>query len=285
VLEFGLRRAQGMDGALSASRAAYVGGCAATSNVLAGKLFGIPVKGTHAHSWVMSFDSELEAFETYADVMPDNALLLVDTYDTIEGVKHAIEIGHRLRERGHELLGIRLDSGDLTRLSIEARGLLDAAGFPNAVVAASNDLDEHAIEELKREGAKVALWGVGTRLVTAWDQPALGGVYKLAAVRDASGEWQRKAKRSVGKKSIPGILNVRRTDSGDATYDELRDGSSSSANNLLVPIMRGGRVVYDRPSLNNIAAYRARDFAKFPESMKRLDNPERWPVAVEADGE
>jgi nicotinate phosphoribosyltransferase len=280
VIDFGLRRAQGEDGALAATRAAYIGGVSSTSNVLAGAMYGIPVKGTHAHSWVMSFDSELEAFETYAEVMPSNVLLLVDTYDTLEGVKHAIEVGRKLRERGHELLGIRLDSGDLTQLSQQARAMLDDAGFPKAVIAASNDLDEHAIAELKQRGAKIALWGVGTRLVTAWDQPALGGVYKLAAVRDPRGEWQRKMKRSAGKKSIPGILNVRRTADGDVIYDELR--TPSAGDDLLVPIMRGGRVVYERPSLNEIAAHRAREFARFPEAMKRLENPERWPVAIEA---
>ena len=185
MLEFGLRRAQGIDGALSASRAAYVGGCAATSNVLAGKLFGIPVRGTHAHSWVMSFESELEAFEAYAKAMPNNCVFLVDTYDTLEGVRHAIEVGRRLRQRGHEMVGIRLDSGDLAYLSIEARKILDDAGFPKAKILASNDLDEHLIADLKQQGATIAVWGVGTRLVTAYDQPALGGVYKLSALRDA----------------------------------------------------------------------------------------------------
>lgn len=174
VLEFGLRRAQGVDGALAASRAAYIGGCAATSNVLAGKLFGIPVKGTHAHSWVMSFDSEPEAFQAYADAMPNNCVFLVDTYDTLDGVRAAIEVGKRLRETGHEMVGVRLDSGDLAYLSIEARKLLDAAGFPDAVIVASNDLDETIIASLKQQGAKIGLWGVGTKLVTAFDQPALG---------------------------------------------------------------------------------------------------------------
>ncbi|MGH7146180.1 MAG: nicotinate phosphoribosyltransferase, partial [Planctomycetota bacterium] len=178
VLEFGLRRAQGFDGGLTASRAAYLGGCAATSNLLAGRRFGIPVKGTHAHSWVLCFDSELEAFESYADALPNNCVFLVDTYDTLEGVRHAIAAGQRLRQHGHELIGIRLDSGDLAWLSIEARKLLDAAGFPNAQVLASNDLDEHTIASIREQGGQVALWGVGTRLVTGGDQAALGGVYK-----------------------------------------------------------------------------------------------------------
>ncbi|MFP6639848.1 MAG: nicotinate phosphoribosyltransferase, partial [Myxococcota bacterium] len=166
VLEFGLRRAQGVDGALSASRAAYLGGCASTSNVLAGQQYGIPVKGTHAHSWVMLFESELEAFQAYARAMPNNCVFLVDTYDTLRGVECAIEVGRALREEGHELVGIRLDSGDLAALSIEARRLLDGAGFESASIVASNDLDEGAIEELKERGARIGVWGVGTKLAT-----------------------------------------------------------------------------------------------------------------------
>jgi nicotinate phosphoribosyltransferase len=234
VLEFGLRRAQGRDGALAASRAAHVGGCAATSNVLAGKCFGIPVRGTHAHSWVMSFDTELEAFETYAEVMPNNCVFLVDTYDTIEGVHNAIKVGRDLRQRGKELVGIRLDSGDLAWLSTQARKLLDEAGFPKAVIVASNDLDEHLIQSLKGEGAAIGVWGVGTKLCTAYDQPALGGVYKLAAVRHPGRPWSYRVKLSeqAVKVSNPGIQQVRRMKRGaefiaDVIYDEalgIEDG-------------------------------------------------------------
>jgi nicotinate phosphoribosyltransferase len=212
VLEFGLRRAQGPDGGLSASRAAYLGGCAATSNVLAGKRFGIPVRGTHAHSWVMSYEDEREAFQEYARALPNNCVFLVDTYDTLEGVRRACQVGHWLRSRGHRLVGIRLDSGDLAYLSIEARKILDDAGFPDATIVASNDLDEQVIESLKLQGARIALWGVGTRLATAFDQPALGGVYKLGAVRDDQGRWHPRIKLSqqAVKTSIPGCLQVRR---------------------------------------------------------------------------
>jgi nicotinate phosphoribosyltransferase len=212
VVEFGLRRAQGPNGALMASRAAYLGGCDATSNLLAGKIYGVPVKGTHAHSWVMSFDSEMEAFQRYAEAMPDNCIFLVDTYDTLEGVRNAIKVGRRLREQGHEMIGIRLDSGDLAQLSIEARALLDAAGFENAAIAASDSLDETAIRNLKEKGAKINIWGIGTKLATAYDQPALGGVYKLGALENASGGWDYKLKLSetVEKMSNPGILQVRR---------------------------------------------------------------------------
>src|SRR6266567_275139 len=172
VVESGLRRAQGIDGALTASRAAYIGGCAGTSNVLAGKVFAIPVKGTHVHSWVMSFENEVDAFNAYADVLPNNCIFLVDTYDSLQGVRRAVEVGKRLRKRGHKLAGIRLDSGDLAYLSIETRKILDAGGFKNAVIVGSNDLDEHLIASLKQQGAKINMWGVGTMLVTAYDQPA-----------------------------------------------------------------------------------------------------------------
>jgi len=213
VLEFGLRRAQGVDGALAASRAAYIGGCTATSNVLAGRLYDIPVKGTHAHSWVMSFDNEIESFRAYAAAMPNNCVFLVDTYDTLEGVRNAIEVGRELREQGFEMIGVRLDSGDLAALSIGARKLLDEAGFPAAAIVASNDLDEHLVRDLKQQGAAISVWGIGTRLATAFDQPALGGVYKLAATRNASDQpWQYRIKLSEQKIKIsnPGIQQVRR---------------------------------------------------------------------------
>ena len=306
VIDFGLRRAQGTDGALSATRAAYIGGCESTSNVLAGALYSLPVKGTHAHSWVMSFDSELESFEAYAQVMPNNSLLLVDTYDTIEGVRHAIETGRKLRERGHELAGIRLDSGDLAWLSVEARRMLDEAGFPNAVVAASNDLDEYVIRSLKDQGARVNVWGVGTRLITAYDQPALGGVYKLAALRRRGGNWEHRIKISeqTVKISTPGMLQVRRFDdgreaAGDMIIDELLDqhtrtivdpidmtrrktfGPDCHSHDLLVPVFRGGKCVSDLPSLDVIREHRAADLARFHSGIKRFENPHRYPVGLE----
>jgi len=279
VIDFGLRRAQGPDGALSATRAAFIGGVRSTSNVLAGAQFGIPVKGTHAHSWVMSFPSEREAFETYASVMPDNALLLVDTYDTLRGVANAIEVAKELRVRGHEIAGIRLDSGDLVELSIEARKMLDDAGFPNAAIAASNELDEHSIAALKREGAKINVWGVGTRLVTAFDQPALGGVYKLAAIREPGGEWQRRIKVSSdpGKTSVPGILQVRRCGDHDVLYDELIGAPSEEGDDLLVPIFRKGQLVYDPPPLDSIVA---KPYAARVEIEPRLAEVKRQLIAA-----
>jgi len=212
VVEFGLRRAQGIDGSISATRAAYIGGCIGTSNVLAGKLFDIPVKGTHAHSWVMSFGNEQEAFNEYARALPNNCIFLVDTYNTLEGVHRAVETGKHLRDSGHEMIGIRLDSGDLAYLSIEAKKQLDETGFPHATIFASNDLDEHVIESLKDQHATINAWGVGTRLATAYEQPALGGVYKLTALRRGNSAWEHKIKLSeqTAKISIPGIFQVRR---------------------------------------------------------------------------
>jgi nicotinate phosphoribosyltransferase len=305
VLDFGLRRAQGPDGAMSASRAAYIGGVSATSNVLAGKLFGIPVKGTHAHSWVMSFPTELESFERYADVMPSNALLLVDTYDSIQGVRNAIEVGKKLRERGHELIGVRLDSGDLAYLSIQARRLLDEAGFPDAVIAASNDLDENVIVSLKEQGARVNVWGVGTRLVTAYDQPALGGVYKLAAVRKEGGAWEHRIKVSEQaiKTSTPGILQVRRFLSGglaegDMIFDEVqgpgpmmidpldltrrkRFEDSHAFEDLLVRVYEKGRRIYEPPPLEEVRRRCEMQLAMFHPGVQRFLNPHRFPVGLE----
>ena len=307
VLEFGLRRAQGIDGALAASRAAYLGGCSATSNVLAGKLFGIPVKGTHAHAWVMLFDSEPEAFRRYAEAMPNNCVFLVDTYDTLQGVKNAIETGHWLRSRGHELLGIRLDSGDLAWLSIEARKLLDAAGFPKATIVASNDLDENIIVSLKDQGAAINVWGVGTKLVTAYDEPALGGVYKLTAVREGQGAWQYRVKISEQtiKVSTPGILNVRRYEDekefmADVVFDEElgipADGvlidpvdltrqrpipKGARESNLLAPVMRQGRVTGVLPTLAESRARAQQQLAKLHGGIKRFVHPHQYPVGLE----
>lgn len=216
VIEFGMRRAQGPDGAVSASRAAYIGGCSATSNTLAGKMYDIPVRGTHAHSFVSAFPTEKAAFTAYASVMPDNTMLLVDTYNTVTGVKHAIEVGRKLREEGGDLVGIRLDSGDLADLSIKARKLLDEAGFEKSVILASNALDEYVITDIKQQHAQINAWGVGTKLATAFDQPALDGVYKLAAIQklgassDSAWEFKIKLSEHEAKINNPGRLQVRR---------------------------------------------------------------------------
>lgn len=308
VLEFGLRRAQGFDGAIAASRAAYVGGCAGTSNVLAGKLFGIPVKGTHAHSWVLSFDNESESFEAYAEAIPNNCVFLVDTFDTLAGVHKAVAVGRKLRERGYEMVGIRLDSGDLAFLSIEARRILNEAGFPKAVIIGSNDLDEHLIAALKEQGATINVWGVGTKLATAYDQPTLGGVYKLSCIRRPGEAWQYKVKLSEQaiKVSTPGVLQVRRFQRhdefiADAIFDENigmpRDCTivdpmditrhkkiprGTPFADLLVPIFRSGNLVYDVPSIH-AARDRAREqLAGFHPGIKRRLYPHQYPVGLEA---
>ena len=308
VIEFGLRRAQGPDGGLTAARSAFVGGAVATSNVEAGRRFGIPVRGTHAHSWVLSFDTELEAFEAYAEALPNNAVFLVDTYDTLTGVDHAIEVGRSLRERGHELGGVRLDSGDLAYLSQQARARLDAAGFERAQITASNDLDEETIESLRDQDAAIDAWGVGTRLVTGYGQPALGGVYKLTAIRDGQG-WRHviKVSEQPAKTTIPGILAVRRyydgrgVAAGDAIHDELtpfsgptliidpaspyRRKAISSAwtqEELLVPVMRTGRRTEPSPSLEAVQAHAKTSLARFDPGILRRVNPHAYPAGIES---
>ncbi len=303
VLEFGLRRAQGLDGGLSASRAAYVGGVAATSNVEAGMRYGIPVRGTHAHSWVMAFEHEQDAFSAYAEAMPNNCVFLVDTYDTRTGVDRAIVEAAKLRARGHRMAGIRLDSGDLGELSKAARKQLDAAGLHDAAIVASSDLDEYAIDELKLSGAAISVWGVGTRLATAYDQPALGGVYKLAALQQGDGNWRRMVKLSENpiKTSLPGVLQVRRLSVAgrpfaDVIFDEefgppgpgslgwsldptnsetlvlpLADGAEFE--DLLTPILRGGERVGLLPTLVESRTRAHDQLEKFPGLLRAGHHP------------
>lgn len=307
VLEFGLRRAQGIDGGLAASRAAYIGGCSSTSNILAGKLFGIPVSGTHAHSWVMSFEDELEAFHAYANAMPNNCIFLVDTYDTIKGISLAIQAGLKLREAGKEMIGIRLDSGDLAYFSIKAREMLDAAGFPDANIVASNDLDEKIIQSLKSQDARINVWGIGTKLVTAYDQPALGAVYKLVAIK-RNGHWEDciKLSEQAIKVNNPGIQQVKRLNSSngfvaDMIYDSHAEPKESayiidpldptrrkklSLNNahskdLLQPIFRKGELVYQLPDIHSIRANLQKELAGFYKGIKRFVNPHSYPAGLE----
>lgn len=308
VLEFGLRRAQGLDGGLSASRAAYIGGCTATSNTLAGKLFGIPVKGTHSHSWVMAFENELDSFYALANAMPNNVVFLVDTYNSLVGIKKAIEVGMWLRERGKKLAGIRLDSGDLAYLSIEARKLLDAAGFQDTLIVASNDLNEHVIASLNEQGAKISTWGVGTQLITAFDEPALGAVYKLSAIEAKNGKWKHTIKLSEQsiKISTPGILQVRRYFKdkyyfADMIYDELtykpkkettiidpidinrfyKIAQNCEYEELLKPIFKNGELVYQRPAITQIRQKCISSLNKLHPSIKRLLNPHHYPAGLE----
>jgi nicotinate phosphoribosyltransferase len=308
VLEFGLRRAQGIDGAIAATRAAFVGGVGATSNTLAGRLLGIPVRGTHAHAWVMLVGDEREAFDAYARALPANCVFLVDTYSTLDGVRNAIEAGRALRAAGRELLGIRLDSGDLAWLSIEARRLLDEAGFPNAAIYGSNDLDEHVIASLEEQGAKIGVWGVGTRLVSGQPDAALGGVYKLGAVREGpGGAWSPRLKLSeqVAKTSVPGVLQIRRYTGADGfladvVYDEglgiaepavMVDPldptrrrelpAGTPGEDLLVPIFRRGRRVWEPPPLPELQARTRAQLARLHPGVKRFLNPHTYPVGLE----
>jgi nicotinate phosphoribosyltransferase len=303
VLEFGLRRAQGIDGGLGASRAAYIGGVAATSNVLAGKRFGIPVRGTHAHSWVMFHGDELAAFRAYAEAMPGNMTLLVDTYDTLQGVRNAITVA---KETGAKLGGIRLDSGDLAHLSIEARKLLDDAGLTDTRIVASNDLDERLITDIIDQGAKIDAWGVGTKLVTCFDQPALGGVYKLGAYRDANGAWRDAIKLSEQpvKISNPGILQVRRLYRGaemvaDLIYDsahglaapELHDIEDAARpvmrptfdteRDLLVTYLDRGEPTSAPVDLPSARERAAADLAALSPRAKRFSNPQPYAVGLD----
>lgn len=303
VVEFGMRRAQGFDGAISASRAAFIGGCQATSDVIAGKLFGIPVTGTHAHSWIMAFDEEKKAFETYAEMRPKKCVMLIDTYNSIKGAKQAIKVAKSIKN--FDFAGVRLDSGDLARLSIEVRKLLDDAGFKKTKIMASNELDEYLIQDLKAQGAKITVWGVGTNLVTSKGQSALDGVYKLAAIQNEKGEWVHKLKLSeqTAKVTNPGILQVRRFFDGtfyigDAIYDELLKikepctiVNQKDPNNqmnteahyldLLVPIFRKGKQVYRSPPLKEMQALGKQELGRLPAAMLRFTNPQPYFAGLE----
>lgn len=310
VAEFGLRRAQGAAGAVWASRAAVVGGCSSTSNVLAGKLFGLPVSGTHAHSWVMSFPDELTAFRAYAEAFPTNCVLLVDTYNVEQGIENAITVGLEMRERGQRLSGIRIDSGDLAWLAKVARRRLDEAGLTDCGIVLSNDLDEYTIQSIREEGAQVMSWGVGTKLACAYDQPTLGGVYKLAATREpGQQEWldHIKISESAVKLTTPGVLDVRRYYhedgrlAGDMIFDvntgvgerevivdpadDLRQKKLSGKRweTLLVPLARNGETVLP-PELRSAMAAQERmreGLATLDESQKRMLNPHTYPVGME----
>lgn len=307
VLEFGLRRAQGPDAGIYGARAAVIGGCSSTSNVLTGQMFGLPAKGTHAHSWVMSFPTELEAFRAYAEVFPSSCMLLVDTYDTIQsGVPNAITVFQELRQKGYEPVGIRLDSGDLAYLSKTARKMLDQAGFENAKIFASSDLDENIIQELKRQGAKIDVWGVGTKLITSEDCPALGGVYKMSA-EIINGQMVPKIKISdnIWKITNPGYKKVVRiysktTDMAIADlimlegetidetkpltiFDPIDTWKKMSISNfytkeLLKPIFVDGKQVYQSPSLLEIQEKATKELSHFWEEYKRIEKPHIYKV-------
>ena len=308
IMEFGLRRAQGPDAGTYGARAAMIAGCIGTSNVLAGKLFDVPVKGTHAHSWIMSFPDELTAFRTYAKLYPSACILLVDTYDTLNsGVPNAIKVFREMKEAGIPLTfyGIRLDSGDLAYLSKKAKKMLDEAGFPDATISASNDLDEYLIDILKIQGATINSWGVGTNLITSKDCPSFGGVYKLAAIMDKkTGKFIPKIKLSENTEKVtnPGNKTIRRIydkESGkiiadliclvDEVYDEnnslllfdpvetwkkthLAPGSYT-IRELLVPVFRNGECVYQSPKVMELREYCRQEQETLWDESRRLVNP------------
>ena len=309
IMEFGLRRAQGPDAGLYGARAAMIGGCVGTSNVLAGQLFDVPVMGTHAHSWIMSFKDEYTAFKNYAKMYPDNCTLLVDTYDTLKsGVPNAIRVFREFKESGHPLkkYGIRLDSGDLAYLSKEARKMLDAAGFEDATICASNDLDEFLLHDLKMQKAAIDSWGVGTNLITSKDCPSFGGVYKLAAIKNQDGEFIPKIKISENTEKItnPGnktIYRIYDKETGKLKadlicfageeYDTNEDlllfdpietwkktrlpGGTYTMREILVPVFINGECVYNSPSVMEIAAYCKQEKDTLWDETKRLFYPHR----------
>ena len=309
IMEFGLRRAQGPDAGLYGARAAMIGGCVGTSNVLAGQMFDVPVMGTHAHSWIMSFPDEYTAFKTYAEMYPDNCTLLVDTYDTLKsGVPNAIRVFQEFKDAGKPLIkyGIRLDSGDLAYLSKEARKMLDEAGFPEATICASNDLDEFLLHDLKMQGAAIDSWGVGTNLITSKDCPSFGGVYKLAAIQNEEGEFVPKINISENTEKItnPGnktIYRIYEKASGkikadlicfaDEVIDSKQDlllfdpmdtwkktklaGGTYTVREILLPIFKNGECLYKSPTLKEIAAYCREEKDTLWDETKRLFYPHR----------
>lgn len=307
VMEFGLRRAQGPDAGIYGARAAIIGGCNSTSNVLAGKMFSVPVSGTHAHSWVMNFPSELEAFRAYAEIYPDAALLLVDTYDTLKsGIPNAIKVFDELKAKGKKPLGIRIDSGDLAYLTKQARKMLDEAGYPDAIICASGDLDEKLVQSLKLQGAKINSWGIGTKLITSEDMPSLGGVYKLAAVEE-NGKIVPKIKVSDNSEKItnPGFKTFYRIydkstgkaeadlialrgekidfDSPLTIYHPIERWKKTTFDNyevreVPVKIIENGKLVYDMPKLSEIKKYAADEMNSFWDEYKRLDQPHVYKV-------
>ena len=305
ISEFGLRRAQGPDAGLYGARAAYIGGCRSTSNVLAGQMFGIDVKGTHSHSWVMSFPTEYDAFEAYAKVYPDSCLLLVDTYDTLKsGVPNAIRVFNKLKAGGHKPLGIRLDSGDLAYLSRQARKMLDEAGFPEAKIFVSNDIDEKVLLALAQQDAKIDVYGIGTKLITSFNNAALGGVYKLSAIEE-DGKMIPKIKvsNSPEKTTNPGLKKtVRVLVDGMAAadliclHDDEFDTSTPltvyhpeqtwkkttfdkyELKELMVDVFKDGELVYDMPSLKEIGEYCDKSKAEFFPEYRRVTNTQEYKV-------
>ncbi|HBA89482.1 MAG TPA: nicotinate phosphoribosyltransferase [Geobacter sp.] len=307
VLEFGLRRAQGPNGGLSEARAAYIGGVRSTSNVMAGMRYGIPVRGTHAHSWIMAFPDELTAFRCYADSFPDSSVLLIDTYDTLKsGLPNALMVARELKEKGHQLVGVRIDSGDLAYLSRQVRAAFDAAGLPGVKILASNELDEYVIDSIRKEGGKVDIYGVGTRLATCAGEGggALGGVYKLVRIGD---EPKLKVTSDVSKATLPDRKKVLRAVAPDGSFiqdiitlqdEEIAPGAMvydpanplqhvripAEARLVLIrePVMERGTRCAPSPTLENSADHASNELSRLPEGCLRLVNPHIYKVSISA---
>ncbi len=281
IAEFGLRRAQG-DGHLEATRATYIGGCASTSNVLAGKEFGIPVSGTMAHSFVTSFDHEIDAFRAYADTFPSKCFLLIDTYNSIEGAKKAVIVGKELEMRGEKLQGVRLDSGDLSELSKQVRKILDDSGLTYVKIVASGDLNEWKIDELMRKGARIDLFGVGTELVTGRPTPALDGIYKLSEVIERGRHTPKmKLSEEIVKSTLPGKKRVWRIFEKEKFAKDiisLDDEPVDNAVTLLEPAVKNGKIICERPSLLQIRQTAAENLTKLPDEYKKLEGASGYPV-------
>ncbi len=312
VMEFGLRRAQGPDAGIYGARAAIIGGCSSTSNVLAGQMFGVKVSGTHAHSWVMDFPSEYEAFKAYSETYPDTTLLLVDTYDTLKsGIPNAIKVFDELKAKGKRPLGIRIDSGDLAYTTKRAREMLDEAGYPDAIICASGDLDERLVQSLKQQGAKIDSWGIGTKLITSADMPALGGVYKLAGI-EKDGKIIPKIKVSDNSAKItnPGFKTIyriydKKTGKAEADLIALRGEkfdftkpitlthpterwktitfTDYIARELPIKAVENGKLAYKTPTIKEIADYAKKETETFWDEYKRLDQPHIFKVDL-SDG-
>lgn len=312
VLEFGLRRAQGPDAGLYGARAAVIGGCTSTSNVLAGQMFDVKVSGTHSHSWVMNFPSEYEAFKAYANVYPNAVILLVDTYDTLNsGVPNAIKVFDEMVKEGKKPVGIRIDSGDLAYLTKRARKMLDDAGYDYVKICASGDLDERLVQSLKQQGAKIDVWGIGTKLITSADMPSLGGVYKLAGIVENGKVIPKiKVSNNTAKITNPGFKTFYRiydkaTGKAQADLIALKDEKfdftspitlyhpierwkSTTFDNyevreLPICIIKDGRLVANLPPVNEIADYAKGEMDSFWDEYKRLDQPEIYKVDL-SDG-
>lgn len=282
VIDFGARRAQGDDAAIKGARASYIGGAVGTSNVLAGKTYNIPIKGTHAHSFVMSFNNEIDAFRAYADAFPDNATLLIDTYDVMEGARNAAIIARELEDQGHKLFAVRLDSGDLTKDSIRIRKYFDDIGLNYVKILASNDLNEYKIQDMLNNRAQIDAFGVGTEMITSKDCPALSGVYKLAESQE-NGKLKAKIKLSEGKQTLPGRKQIYRIKDQNGSY--LNDiialeNEDIKGEPLLIPIFKNGNLVYEKPGLEQIQKTANKNLAKLPSQHKRIMEPDEYKIKL-----